>query len=311
MSELDIKIKEYSQLRPIVSLSWLVIDWTVIFISIYLSIKLNNFLFYLFSILIIGSRQHAIGVLSHDIVHFRFMKNRKLADFIGNLFMTWPMFYTIPGFRSMHLRHHSKVNTLEDPDWVRRKGKSDWVFPMESKRLYKMLFMDITGLNLYQNIQKVFLPKSDKKLKSDFQKLSKFYYLGMALFYITLFTSFSYFNLWTEYFLYWIIPYFTWFKFIKRLRAIGEHFCISDQSVDELTRTTLIGPLESFFIAPHNINYHAEHHRWASIPWYNLKAFHSYLDKSDQFQKMGHLTSKGYLRGVLKEVPIGCELNKV
>jgi fatty acid desaturase len=304
-------IKELSKINDFLGLKYLVLDWFIIFMTIYLAVSYNSILFNIISIIIIGSRQHAIGILSHDAVHYRFLSNRKMNEFIGNVFTAFPLFITIPGFRSMHLRHHSKVNSEEDPDLTRRAGKSDWIFPMTRKKIYTMLLFDITGLNLYQNIQKIFLPKSDKKLRADFKNLPKLFYLGQLSFYILLFSIISFYEVWGYYFLYWVVPYFTWFKFTKRLRAIGEHFAIKDENYKELTRTTLVGFFEGHLISPHNINYHIEHHFNASIPFYNLDKLHDILINNGKLHKMGKVQIDGYLIGVLSETQGECGLNAI
>ena len=300
-NEINKSIKELSKLSDFVAVKYLALDWFIVFMTIYLAISYDSLLFNILAIIIIGSRQHAIGIIAHDAVHYRFLKNRKMNELVGNVFTAFPLFITLPGFRSMHLRHHSKVNTSDDPDLVRREGKSDWIFPMTKKNLYTMLFLDISGLNLYQNIQKIFLPKSDKRLREDFKRLPKSFYLGQLCFYIMIFGLISYFEVWEAYFLFWIVPYFTWFKFIKRLRAIGEHFAINDTGFDEVTRTTLVGFFEKHFIAPHNINFHIEHHYHAAVPFYNLEKLHDVLINNGKLHKMGKVQIDGYLIGVLNE----------
>lgn len=304
------KVKELSRLDSSKFLNYLYLDWGIIIATIYLAESFFNPLVYIAAIIIIATRQQAIGVLSHDVVHYRFLNNRKLADWMGNIFMTWPLFFTIPGYRSMHLRHHSKVNTEDDPDWTRRKGKSDWAYPMTKRKLYTMLFLDISGLNLYQNIQKLFLPKSDKKLKKDFQSVDKSYYFVMFVFYFLAIMTITGYGVWKEFFMYWIVPYFTFFKFIKRLRAVGEHFGVPESNIKEITRTTICNPIEEFFFSQHNINYHVEHHRYAGVPFYNLPKLQKYLMENGKLEKMGHVTRKGYLRGLLSEVTQDCMLNK-
>lgn len=307
---LEEKVRELSAINPTKFLLYLYLDWLIIIAAIYMHQIYNNALVYIISVIIIATRQQALGVLSHDVVHFRFLNNRKLADIIGNIFMTWPLFFTIPGYRSMHLRHHSKVNTDEDPDWVRRKGKSDWVYPMTKRKLYTMLFLDISGLNLYQNIQKIFLPKTDKKLKEDFKSAGTSYYISMGLYYFIGAVIITYFQAWNMFLIYWVVPYFTFFKLIKRLRAVGEHFGIPSEDIKEITRTTLCHPIEEFIFSQHQINYHIEHHRWAGIPFYNLPKLHKFLEQSGELEKLGHVTKKGYMRGVLSEVTKDCMLNK-
>lgn len=307
---LEEKVKELSKLDSSKFLNYLYLDWGIIIATIYLAQSYFNPFTYILAVIIIASRQQAIGVLSHDVVHYRFLHNRKLADWMGNIFMTWPLFFTIPGYRSMHLRHHSKVNTDEDPDWVRRKGKSDWVYPMSKRKLYTMLFMDISGLNFFQNIQKLFLPKSDTKLKKDFQSVEKSYYFVMFAYYFLAVMAITGYGVWKEFFMYWIVPYFTFFKFIKRLRAVGEHFGVPESQIDEVTRTIICNPVEEFLFAQHSINYHVEHHRWAGVPFYNLPKLQKYLMEEGLLEKMGHVTKNGYLRGLLTELTQDCMLNK-
>jgi fatty acid desaturase len=47
----------------------------------------------------------------------------------------------------------------------------------------------------------------------------------------------------------------------------------SDEKADEHRLITYTSnPVERFFFAPHNMNFHAAHHLWMSIPYYNLPA---------------------------------------
>lgn len=310
MMTIEQKVKELCALNPTKFILYLYLDWAIIFAAITAHQAYPSWWVYLIVVIIIATRQQAIGVLSHDVVHYRFLNNRKLADWIGNIFMTWPLFFTIPGYRSMHLRHHSKVNTQDDPDWVRRQGKKDWLYPMGKRKLYFMLFMDISGLNLYQNIQKLFLPKADKKLKDDFKSVDSSYYIVMGLYYILMLTAITYYGAWKEFFMYWIVPYFTFFKLIKRLRAVGEHFGVPQEDILEITRTTIANPVEEFLFSQHNINYHIEHHRYAGVPFYNLPKLQKFLMDRGELARMGHITKNGYLRGVLKEITQDCMLNK-
>jgi fatty acid desaturase len=297
------------ELKPLISLGALLLDWLIIILAIYGHKIWPNAFVYLIAVIVIATRMQAIGVLVHDVVHYRFLNNRRLADWLGNLFMSWPLFFTIPGYRSMHLRHHSQVNTDLDPDWVRRKGKSDWIFPMGKSQFYKMLFFDLTGINFYQNLQKLFLPKSDDQLKKEFISLGVYYYVAMFGFYLSALGLIYYFNLEWDFLLYWLIPYFTVFKLIKRIRAIAEHFAIPDKKIAEITRTTLASPWEEFLFGQHNINYHVEHHRYPAVPWYHLKSLHQFLVSQGELNHLGHV-SHGYIKGVLKEVHEYCQLNQ-
>lgn len=308
--KIELMVKRYSQLDQKRALFALVFDWTIIVLAIMFFKQINSWWLYPIVVIMIGARQHALGVISHDIVHYRFLHNRKLADWIGNLFITWPMFFTINGYRSMHLRHHSHVNTMEDPDLVRRQGKWDWVFPKTKKQLYSLFLMDISGLNTLQYFKKLFFYQHDQKLKNDYKKISIFHYWAQAIYYLILFVVLFLSDNLTNYFLFWVIPMLTWLKFAKRIRAMAEHFGIHNNHYDEITRTTLTNSFGKFLLCPHGINYHVEHHRYPGIPMYRLEDFHKALKGTGLFGKMGHI-SNGYFLDVMKEMTIDCELNRM
>jgi len=302
-------VKELSILSPYKTVLAAISDYATIASIIYLCESYWSIPMYLFSILVIVSRAHSLGILSHDVVHKRFTDNRKLGDIFGNFFLAWPLYHTTPGFRSMHLRHHSKLNTQEDPDLVRRQGKSDWQYPMSKSKLIRVLIMDGTGLNVWQNIKKLFLPASDKKLKKDFVSLPKWYFPVMALYYLALFSVFTYYGVWQQVLIYWMIPFGTWFKLVKRFRATAEHFAIPQGKYNQYTRTVIANPIERYFMSGRNINYHIEHHHYPSVPWYNLPKLHKHLVSNGELQQMGHITY-GYFTGLMRECMNDCALNR-
>ena len=62
---------------------------------------------------------------------------------------------------------------------------------------------------------------------------------------------------------------------IRRLRAISEHGATTDFS-SPLTaaRTNLCPAWLEWLLFPHHVNYHIEHHLYASVPHYNLPRLH-------------------------------------
>lgn len=67
---------------------------------------------------------------------------------------------------------------------------------------------------------------------------------------------------------------------VTRIRQIAEHAAVPDAfNLDPRlnTRTLYINPLERFFIAPHQVNFHLEHHMLASVPIYRLETMHKML----------------------------------
>src|SRR5581483_8499913 len=78
-----------------------------------------------------------------------------------------------------------------------------------------------------------------------------------------------------QYLVLWVLPLVTVVQAILRLRAIAEHGATTDFS-SPLTaaRTNLAPPWLEWLIFPHSVNYHIEHHLYASVPHYNLPKLH-------------------------------------
>jgi fatty acid desaturase len=76
----------------------------------------------------------------------------------------------------------------------------------------------------------------------------------------------------------WLIPLGTGLQAILRLRAVCEHGALSDFS-SPLTaaRTNLPNWWQRFFLFPHHVNYHIEHHLYPAVPHYRLPQLHAAL----------------------------------
>jgi len=69
---------------------------------------------------------------------------------------------------------------------------------------------------------------------------------------------------------------------VSRIRQIAEHAAVPDifdTDPRRHTRTLYINWLERLLVAPHEVNYHLEHHLMASVPIYRLKQLHDLLLK--------------------------------
>jgi len=96
-----------------------------------------------------------------------------------------------------------------------------------------------------------------------------------------------------------VLPLVTVVQAILRLRAIAEHGATSDFS-SPLTaaRTNLVPAGLAWLVFPHHVNYHIEHHLYASVPHYNLPRLHR------------ELRGRGILEGA-EAIPFGLTLGKI
>jgi fatty acid desaturase len=80
---------------------------------------------------------------------------------------------------------------------------------------------------------------------------------------------------WLEYLLLWALPLVTVFQALLRIRAVLEHGAPAGYATaKEAARTTLCPWWLAWFLFPHSVNYHIEHHLYPAIPHYNLARAH-------------------------------------
>jgi fatty acid desaturase len=265
-----------------------VVCWQVLQWNLYAGIPV-----YLLTIIFIGSRQHALSILMHEGSHYRLMKNRLANDFFAELFTAWPMNISMRNYREHHFPHHRSPNTDADPDWRLRSQDESWEFPKTVRGLVTMFLFDFCGLRFVDQYRSFGRYAFPEKRKRDWIDLVR------QVFNVTLVVSLTYFGLWIPYLLLWIVPTLSWLKVALRMRTIAEHYALDYSHMYRQTRTTYANGIERILIAPHNIGYHLDHHLYPSVPFYNLRALHEELMKTDEFRNQAHIT-KGYVQ-VLRE----------
>lgn len=240
---------------------------------------------YPIALVIIGSRQHAMGVLVHEGVHYRLFPSRFWNEVIGESLLAWPLGFTQAGFRRIHLSHHRHNWTPRDPDLIRKWGNPDWSFPRPPGQVLKTLILDFLMLKSFQLFrrnqgihhwekQQEFREPAVTKIRRSLQII---YYLLFVL-------LFSFCGLWNEYFWFWLLPALTWAKTVRRLRAYADHYGLP-KSATMMARNTELNFLGSFLIMPLHVNLHLVHHLHSEVPWYNLKKLHHELLKSPDYRR--------------------------
>lgn len=279
------KVQELSRLDPARALFAVGSEWAGMAAAMAACAIWPNVLVYVAAIIFIGARQHALAVLGHDASHFRLLPNRHLNDIVGNIFLNWPLFISVKGYRAYHGAHHRFLAVEGDGNrelWLTHDEHGepvpDWVYPKTRRELVlKLLRYTLTPMAFRSTshaLQVMFVVGSWKDRAMQ---------LG---FYAVLAVVLTLAGWWLQFLLLWLVPLRTWHMVCEYTRLICEHSAVhSDDPSLADTRTTIPTWWERILILPRNIGYHIEHHWYPSVPFYNLPALHAELMKNPRFRQ--------------------------
>ena len=257
------------------------------------------------AVVIIGTRQHALFVIAHDAAHYLLYDTRWLNDAVGRACST-VQGLSMRTYRVIHRLHHNNLYGELDPDTALHGG-----YPRGKAYLIKKLLKDLSGLTAWKTYayflggapalntatNKAVRPLDDTSVKlrdearSDRNAVIFFHLAALVLFGLSGYL--------VQYLVLWILPLVTVVQAILRLRAISEHGATTDFSSPLTAARTNVAPawLE-WLIFPHHVNYHIEHHLYASVPHYNLRQLHR------------EMVERGVLDGA-EVVPFAVTLGKI
>jgi fatty acid desaturase len=278
-------IKELSVLDPGRALAATAEGWISIAAAIALCWYFWHPALYVLAVMFIGARQHALIIIGHDASHYRYLPTRWQNELFANLFLMWPVFASVEGFRKFHGTHHQYTNLPSDGNrhiWYTHDAAGElapgWRFPKTRLGLALVLLRRAFFLT---GIFWIF-----RGLVGSFLIPSPHWMLAAKLgFYASVVGALTLFDAWYAFLLYWLIPYCTWHIAIQYARIICEHSAVeSDEEEYGITRTTIPTWLESIFILPCNVGYHLEHHWYPSVPFYRLPDLHRHLMAREGFR---------------------------
>src|SRR3546814_14804533 len=87
--------------------------------------------------------------MMHDACHGMLFSNRRLNDLIGDIFVAYPLGFSIDLYRANHMYHHRYTNTLRDRDYRVQRRDSDQHFPKSGAAMAWLLGRRVTGLNFH------------------------------------------------------------------------------------------------------------------------------------------------------------------
>lgn len=233
-------------------------DWMIIVGAMLCAATWPTWWICMASVLVIGTRLHAIGILGHDAAHYLATRDRKVNDALGMVFCFWPLGGSLTGYRDFHKQHHRHLGTEYDPERHLFNTK-EWKIPVKRASLVWQFIRACLGVQACLGIRS----HDFAKLLSSFAPQTKTEFAGIPIWW----TCFA-LTLWMLDCL-WLLGLYaiaipTVFWALIELRGWTEHRGIAD------THRYQANWLLRQFLLPHNVWMHYEHHQWCYIPFYNL-----------------------------------------
>jgi fatty acid desaturase len=264
--------------------------WAIIALSFAMLARWPSPFTFILAVAILGGRQLALAILSHEAAHRTLFKTRVLNDTVADWFCARLIWNDVRRYREHHLRHHAHTGTELDPDMSLVRP-----FPTTRRSLAKKFLRDLTGQSGVRRMIGQFLMDvgvfkytvaanierrpPDGRIFRDYLREGAKNMSGVLLGNLALAGLLAAADqLW----LYsaWIAAYLTTFSLYLRIRSLAEHACT--ERTDDFwlnTRTTRAGVLARLTVAPMHVNFHREHHLLPAVPWFRLPQMHQLLKK--------------------------------
>ncbi|HMV70374.1 MAG TPA: fatty acid desaturase [Myxococcota bacterium] len=229
-------------------------DWLVIFAAFALLAWTRHPLAWVTAVILIGPRQHAIGIMAHDAAHRLASRNKLANDVVAELLCFWPLTISVHGYRPFHLDHHRHLGTEADTELAyRRAGAPTWDMPTSRGALARMMVLDCFGRHALE-IPRIHVHGGGPDWRTRVGPVA------WAVAFITLSVSVGAWYAPVAYY----TAFFTTFVAAWHFRCAIEH-----QGTAETHRVDMPRWL-AWWVAPHETWMHWEHHRHIGVPYWRL-----------------------------------------
>ncbi len=244
--------------------------------------------------ILISNAQLRLAFLGHECIHNSLLESRRLNEWLGTFLCHHFLFSSYSRFRESHLWHHRSLATEYDPDLP-----SYQEYPLRRKEFIKLFLFRCLSLTYasrfltsfteipfilnhlalnYLQIPIKQVPVSEGTSGTTVQRR----WIYCSWFFLILGLT-SWYSLWSQLFLYWLIPllFFT-FPVIWLQNAFQHAPHSRNKKTPEYSRTIPIGKnLLLRHLFPLHLNYHFEHHLAPSVPHHHLPSFSRKLKASE------------------------------
>jgi len=212
-------------------------------------------------LVVLGARQHGLGVLEHEGAHRLVLNDPVLNDLTTKLLAALLLTSSLISYRRFHGKHHRSVGTVHDPELEHVQhsvlGKQ-WALPFSGRQLVGWWLLDCVGGAVPHMIMLIKLTKPQKA--RDIGEI--------VIFQLALITTLVILGLWWVP-LVWFGALWTTFWASFRVRIWVEHVG-AEEEVESTHCLMKPAGWVRFFFLPNNIWAHLAHHCYLKIPLYYL-----------------------------------------
>jgi len=249
--------------RPAVHLTYAARQFAIIAVCSALLWRLENPLLWIPVAILQGFTFFNMTTLLHEVVHDSVFGGRfpRLNRALGLLYaMTSGI--SASQFTRWHLDHHDNLGSYEDDP------KRHWLSPKRNARWFKLLYCTPALMPIYfraaasearsypADLRKTIARERLATMTLQFTVMGLLYFLGGAGPMLRI----------------QIVPYFLVFPVAFTLNRLGQHYNIDP--THPLKWSTVMKPSRPWDFLFVFSNYHAEHHYFPRVPFYNLRKLH-------------------------------------
>jgi fatty acid desaturase len=269
--------------------------WTLIVVAIATALWSGHWAVWIAAALVVGRCQHALAVLMHDAAHYRMLDHRGWNDFVGHWVCAKPIASHLYIYRTVHLRHHRYLHTERDPDLSLSAP-----FPCGRLSFLRKLARDAVGVSALVMRGYVTVDKDSGRMRFTPRQGNLFRYwmprtIATRALAAAIVGGLVYAGYGLAFLVLWVLPLLVVYQVILRMRGVLEHAAVPDK-VDPLRNARTVvsrNPLARFFLNPHHVAYHLEHHLYPGVPHYHLPRLHAALAATGRFD--GALVERRYV----------------
>ncbi len=230
-----------------------------------------------FSLLVIGSRQRALGNLLHDASHRSLDGNRRRSRILANILFCWPLWVSMAIYRNEHNRHHRFLgDPARDPDFIHDENRlprgwaSVWLDQVRSPQMIRSSILGHLG-------------------RMDSAQLAGVVcWWGVALALISLASSARDALIFLAL---WVAARALAFHAITAFREISDHVGLQPGSLIGFSRNHPFSSVLGGIFHPHHNGYHLLHHLTPGMPFHALPSAHALLMRWPRYAAGEHCDS--------------------